>query len=138
MEIEELKILAEKVKIAREEYDKASKQKKEAEELKRLLEGRMLDALEDHDLTRFDAFDSMFLVTHRTSVKTPKTPEEREQFFSYLREHGVFEDLISVNSNTLNSYVKSEEALATERGEIDFRIPGLVIDYSKQLSVRSK
>lgn len=138
MEIEELKVLAEKVKIAREEYEKASKSQKEASELKGLLESRMLDALEDADLTRFDAHGVMFVVSNKTSAKTPKTTEDREKFFSYLRDQGVYEDLITVNSQTLNSYVKSEEALATERGELDFSIPGIAIDYYKQLSVRKK
>ena len=138
MEREELNILAEKVKIAREEYDKASKQKSDAEALKKMLEGKMLDALDDAELTRFDAHDSMFIVGHKTSAKTPKTPEDREKFFSYLRDQGVYEDLITVNSQTLNSYVKSEEALATERGELDFSIPGIAIEYYKQLSERKK
>jgi hypothetical protein len=138
MEVEELKILAEKVKIAREEYDKASKAQKEASELKSLLESKMLDALEETDLLRFDVHDAMFIVINKTSAKTPKTPEDREKFFDYLREQGVYEDMITVNSNTLNSYVKTEEALATERGELDFSIPGIAIDYYKQLSVRKK
>lgn len=138
MEIEDLKTLAEKVKIAREEYEKVSKSQKEASELKSLLESKMLDALDDAELTRFDAHGTMFVVTNKTSAKTPKTPEDREKFFSYLRDQGVYEDLITVNSQTLNSYVKSEEALATERGELDFSIPGIAIDYYKQLSVRKK
>ena len=138
MEVEELKVLAEKVKIARQEYDKASKAQKEASELKGLLESKMLDALEEADLMRFDAHDVMFLVSNKTSAKTPKSPEEKELFFNYLREQGVYEDMITVNSATLNSYVKTEEALATERGELDFQIPGIAIDYYKQLSVRKK
>ena len=138
MEVEELKTLAEKVKIAREEYDKASKAQKEASELKGLLESKMLGALEEADLMRFDAHDVMFLVSNKTSAKTPKSPEEKELFFNYLREQGVYEDMITVNSATLNSYVKTEEALATERGELDFQIPGIAIDYYKQLSVRKK
>jgi hypothetical protein len=138
MEIEELKILAEKVKIAREEYKKASDILGDVEDLKKLLESRLIEALEDADLQRFDAHGSMFLVSHIASAKVPKIPEDRKKFFDYLKEREIFEDMITVHSATINTFVSDEEKAATERGEIDFQIPGLLIDYRKQLSVRKK
>ena len=134
----ELKILAEKVKIAREEYNKASKNKSEAGDLKELLEGKMLESLEALELQRFDADDQAFIVQSKTSALIPRTPDDRAAFFQYLKEQGVYNDLITVNSATLNSYVKEEEALATGRGELEFKVPGVVINYYKQLSVRKK
>jgi len=59
------------------------------------------------------------------SYKVPKDDESRELFFKYLREKGVFNNLITVNSMTLNSFANQEEELALEEGNFDFQIPGI-------------
>lgn len=64
-------------------------------------------------------------VVHRFTYKVPKTPDQKEQFFGFLKEKGIFEDLISVNSQTLNAFAKREMELAKESGATDFSIPGL-------------
>ena len=56
----------------------------------------------------------------------PKSEEDRVAFFSYLKEKGVFDQLITVNSNTYNSFVSKEWELAKESGEgLSFHIPGV-------------
>ena len=49
----------------------------------------------------------------------------REKFFNYLKGKGVFEQMITINSRTLNAFAKVELETANEEGVLDFQIPGL-------------
>jgi len=64
-------------------------------------------------------------LSKRLSVKVPKEPQAREEFFSYLKEKGIFEDLITVNSQTLNAFYKEEFEAAITNGATDFKLPGI-------------
>lgn len=66
-----------------------------------------------------------FYIRSQFSVKTPKSPESREAFFSYLKNKGAFDDLITVNHATLNAFYNAELEAARESGVEDFKIPGL-------------
>ena len=59
------------------------------------------------------------------SVKVPKSEVEREAFFGYLKERGIFENMVTVNSMTLNAWFKQEMEAAVEKGDVDFKIPGI-------------
>ena len=62
------------------------------------------------------------------SVKTPKTPEQKQQLFGWIKENkgaDVLRNMLSINSNTLNSFYKSELEVAKEEGNVDFSLPGL-------------
>ena len=63
----------------------------------------------------------------RTSFKTPKDEESRTAFFNKLKEMGVFESMITVNSNTLNSFLKAEYESAEASGEdmVTFKFAGI-------------
>ncbi len=65
------------------------------------------------------------IMVSRTSVKTPKSPEDRAAFFDYLKNRGLFDDLITVNSQTLNAFYREELKNARENGQMDIDIPGL-------------
>jgi len=66
----------------------------------------------------------------------PKDPQKRQQFFNWLKEKGMFDDMITVNSNTLRSFYKAEKAAANE--DPDFEIPGLEPFERVSLSFRRK
>jgi hypothetical protein len=57
------------------------------------------------------------------TVKTPKDPDQKKAFFDYLKSKGIFEDLVSVNHQTLNAFYKTEREQA--EGDANFAIPGL-------------
>ena len=107
----------------REEYQNA---KDEAESLYAKLKDHqesivtMLEALE---MTSYKSKAGLFAYKYTATFKTPKTPEQKEQFFAFLREKGIFDNMISVNSRTLNSWAKQEEAANAD--VLDFCIPGL-------------
>lgn len=62
-------------------------------------------------------------IHNRYSVTVPKEPSRRQEFFNYLKDKGVFEDIITVNHQTLNSYWKQE--WETAGSSPDFEIPGV-------------
>jgi hypothetical protein len=61
----------------------------------------------------------------RFTVPVPKTIEQKKQFGKYLQEKGIFWELMSVNSATLNSFHKTELEAAISRGDVDFKLPGI-------------
>ena len=61
------------------------------------------------------------------SVRTPKTPEDKTALFEYItntKGADVLLAMLSVNSNTLNSFHEEEFELAKERGDFKWRLPG--------------
>lgn len=60
----------------------------------------------------------------RLSFKTPKSLDEKRDFFEWLTDKGVFYEYASVNSNSLNSLCKQEVEIAKEEGR-ECKIPGI-------------
>lgn len=89
------------------------------------LSEQIIAHLTAHKKDKYDTPVGSFGISRRFTYKTPKTPEEREAFFGYLKSQGTFDDLITVNSQTLNAYAKRELETAQEEGRSDFEIPGL-------------
>jgi len=83
---------------------------------------RTLDLMEI-DSVRAHGF--LFYKQLNTSVTTPKTTEDKEQLFEYLRSKGIFNEFVSVNSQTLNSLYKNLASEAAINGDLDFRLPGV-------------
>lgn len=88
-------------------------------------EERMLELLEQANLKNFKSDLGTVTRTYRTSVRTPKTPEDRQAFFEYLKKEGLYDSMISVNSVSLTSYYKEGLANAEAAGLADFSIPGI-------------
>ncbi len=88
-------------------------------------EGKMMAMLEESQLKNFKSEIGTVSVTHRLSVTTPKLPEDRAAFFEFLKTRQLFDQMITVNSQTLNSFYKAEFEEAAKRGEDDFKIPGI-------------
>lgn len=63
----------------------------------------------------------------RTSFKVPKDEESKQVFFQKLKDMGVFESMITVNSNTLNSFLKAEYESAEAIGQdmVTYQFPGI-------------
>lgn len=86
---------------------------------------KILAMLELMELDNFRAHGLLFYKENRSSVTTPKTPEEKQKLFDFLHEKGIFLEFASVNSQTLNSLYKSLAEEAAEKGNYDFEIPGV-------------
>ena len=75
-------------------------------------------------------------VAKRLSVSHPKEPEAKAAFFEYLKNKGIFEDMVTVNSQTLNSWYRQEFELAKDEGRL-VEIPGVgEPNYVETLSMK--
>lgn len=86
---------------------------------------RMVAALEAAGVDSAEVAGYSFSLRAKLSVRLPSSDEERTAFFDYLKNKGLFEQMISVNSNTLNSWYRGEAEAALEQGDIDFSVPGI-------------
>lgn len=89
------------------------------------LEAKILGYLDEYGMKNFSGSFGQVIRQKRYSVKQPRTPEAKEAFFDYLRGQGIFEDMVSVNSRTLQSWVRQEIEAKKEEGLRDFVPPGL-------------
>ena len=89
------------------------------------LESELVATLEGLGRTSFDSTKGRFGISYRSSVRIP-AGDDRARFFDYLRSIDEFEPLITVNSQTLNSWYKQKMEMAKEAGNLlDFSIPGI-------------
>lgn len=115
--------------------DKAYSLKLEAEEIeaKKKDKEKELFELNKVILAEFDRLDKTSYVgrrcqvvrVQRPTVTVPKDPDQRDAFFRFLKERKIFENLVTVNHQTLNSFYKAEIEQAIEEGNHEFKIPGL-------------
>ncbi len=123
--LEQIESLGREIVNGRAEVEAAADVKKELEKKVVALEQKMLEVLHETGRHNFPLADGTNVYIHRRLAFTiPKTPEQRIEFFNYLRDKGVFDNMITVNHNTLNSYCKAEYEAAEGRGEL-VSIPGI-------------
>lgn len=104
---------------------KLSAEKKEIDASINVLEGALIDTLVENNLDQYRGPDGLISISKRTSVKTPKSDEDKRAFFAYLQSKGLFDTMVNVNSMTLNAFYKEELANAEAAGNFEFKIPGL-------------
>lgn len=124
-EIVDLKQLAEMLVAAKDLADDLDSQLEAANKAKKEVEQKLLKALELSGLTSFKALGFNFYQQVQQGVKTPKTLEDKALLFEYLKSLGIYDELIGVNSQTLNSLFKSQEKEALEKGILEFTMPGV-------------
>lgn len=65
-------------------------------------------------------------ILQRWRVGLPQTLEDKKALFGWLQEKGIFDEYVSVNSQSLNSLYMGEWDEAKKRGEgMTFKIPGV-------------
>jgi hypothetical protein len=64
-------------------------------------------------------------IAKRWSWKVPQDMQAKKKFFDYLKKEGIFMELVSVNSQTLNSYCKKAYEVQKELGNVDWNPDGL-------------
>ena len=121
----ELNDLSEKIDGLRRQESEASYVKKNITVELEDAEAKMLELLEKAGLKNYRSPHGLASISFRTSVRVPADPEAKQKFFDYLKGEGDFDNLITVNSQTLNSYFKEKQALAISLGKEEFSIPGI-------------
>ncbi len=123
--VEDLQTLCERVSEARQVLDKAAEEKKSADNLVDSLERELIEMLSTLNLKSFKTKDYNYIRTVRSMFRVPRG-EDRTVFFDYLKDKGLFDEMITVNSQTLNSYAKSVLDAAEREGRLsEVQIPGL-------------
>jgi len=90
------------------------------------IQAELMPLLKDAGLTKIEiAGCGKVTVDTKLSVKVPKEPADRDAFFRYLRDKGLFDAMATIHSATLNSFYNAELAAAKEEGRTEFKIPGL-------------
>lgn len=121
-ELEQLIVAAFKL---RDEYDVIEKTLKDKNRELENINAKILSHFESGDIEKFHAKGFGTAFSHvRFTVSVPKG-EGRSDFFNYLKERGIFEDMITVHSATLNSFYQAEQEIALERGDVDWKCPGI-------------
>ena len=88
----------------------------------------LVTQLEDMEINSFKTKHGSVSKSVRTTFKTPKTREDKELFFDWLKEsrgEEAFWEKVNIPSVTLNSIVKEEFDVALDEGNLGFEIPGL-------------
>lgn len=90
------------------------------------LENSIKEILEAHNLSKFASDSGTVYVSNRYGVSFPKDPEKAQIFREYLKEQGM-EGALTLNHQTLNSFVKTLLQNAEERGQAIAEVlpPGL-------------
>lgn len=106
------------------------KEQKEAEakalnEQLQELQAKVMGKLESLELTSYKAKSGTFSFSMREGFRVPKDLENKKKFFEFLKGKGIFDEMITVNAQTLNSWAKAEIEAALERNDFDFQVPGL-------------
>lgn len=123
-----LKKLQEMCKEYREKKEEKKKLEDEAGKLHKEAAGiqaKILQYMEEYGMKSVTGDFGQITRRRNYSVKQPNTPEKREQFFDYLKSQGIFDEMISINSRTLASYVRQEIEAKKEEGDLGFVPPGI-------------
>jgi hypothetical protein len=121
----ELSELAEKIAKQKLEIEKAENAIKIIKTSFESNKAQMLNLLSTLNIDSVKMFGFTFYTQIMESVKTPKTLEAKRELFEYLKELGIYEETVSVNSQTLNSLFKTMSQKAAEEGILDFKMPGV-------------
>jgi len=91
------------------------------------LDSQILEHLTKLDMTSFKSKHGTVVRSNRYSVQTPKSIQEKKEFFEWLNSKGdeVYWSYTSVNSQSLNALYKAELEVAKSEGNLEFKIPGI-------------
>lgn len=84
----------------------------------------LTEIMEAMDIDRFEGSKGKITKVKIDYVLNPATDEQKEAFNQYLKDKGIFDEMVSVHHQRLNSFYKSELEQAIEEGR-ELSIPGL-------------
>ena len=121
--VETFETLCRELKEKRDLYEFKKREASEVNSEVEAIENKLAECLHESGKDSYKSEFGTVGLSFRTSYRVPQG-EGREEFFNYLRSRGVFDGIITVNSQTLNSWARKEIEAAQEKGEV-LEIPGL-------------
>ncbi len=137
--ISTLKKKCESLIALRELKDKISEDLKGVNAEIDAIEVTILNILKENAMPNFKSELGTFSVKNNKSITQPEDSIAKRKLFMYLTEQGIFEEMVSVNSRTLNSWATKEIEAKEAEGVFGWVPPGLkpATEY-QSLSVRKK
>lgn len=129
MDIKEFDALVQELKEKKEMYDKASQLKTDTYNEYQKVQEKVLNTLKKTGKSKYhvDHLGTVYTITNYR-VSTPKDLDSKRAFADWISSkygNDVRDEMLGVNYQTLNSFVKKEFDAAEERGDVAFKIPGL-------------
>lgn len=93
----------------------------------------LIEIMEAMEISRFEGSKGKINLLKIDYVNNPQTEEDKAAFFKWLKEKNLFEDMVSVHHQKLNSFYKSQLEESIEKGE-PLNIPGL--EPKQRLEIR--
>lgn len=136
--IKELDSVCEKACEIKREIQKLEEAVSERREELKLYENRLSAYLEHIGRDGWKFANGDIEVRKRTSVKIPRDESSKRALFEWLSGRGIFYEVVSVNSQTLNALYRSEMESCQQEGKTCV-IPGISdpTEYS-QIIIKTK
>lgn len=125
LSIKELDHMVKQYAAYRAEIESRKESLSEVEGKAKQLESQIIEILQNSGKKSWESEYGKFSWVQRASFKQPDSSENRAKFYGYLKELGIFEDMVSVNSNTLTAWASKEVEAQEETGNIGWLPPGL-------------
>jgi len=121
MTVEELDALCEDFIKKRDYQKKAEERMKEIVNETKEAQSKVIAALEELDKTENEGAFGKVKVVQKEYYKCV----DKDACYSWLKERGEFDDLASVNANTLSSHIKDLVHTKHNEGQFDWLPPGV-------------
>lgn len=125
MTLEELNNLCARLRVLRDDKNELEDRVKDLNTDIADVQARILEAMIEHEIPSIKGPFGTISVKYQKTFRQPETMEDKLKLFEYLKEEGIFNDMVKVDSRTLSSWA-SEEVEARERdGIVGWVPPGL-------------
>lgn len=127
MSLQDMETLMIELSDIRGQIDDLKSEEKKLSEAKEKVEAKILEELKAVGNDSYKSTHGTAYIATSLSYKMPKDQTERERLFAYINEKGtdVYNNLITINSQTFNAWCKAETDAAKEAGVFPFEIPGV-------------
>lgn len=126
-ELAKLNLAIESLGKIKNRLERIRDQEKKEVEIKKQIESEILAIIERNGIKSYSCLSGKVEIRNNLSYKTPKTQQDKQALFEYIRTKGedVFYELVSVNSQTLNAFCKREIENAAAENIFPFEVPGV-------------
>jgi len=111
--------------IAKEEHNAAHAISSAAKDKLDRMKEETIAIMQELGMNSYRAKSGLFTVVEKPYFYVPKDDINKAKFFAYLKERGVFDDMISVRADKFNSWAKVEDIRLEKEGVLDYQVPGM-------------
>lgn len=129
-DVQEYKKRMQLLKALGAQSDTLKQQKSEVDAQYTVIENELKDMLQEDGENSFKCEEGTIYLSFIDQVSMPKDPELKKAFYNFLQEIGLYDDMVSVNSQKLNGFYRKEKASAEEKAKelgelISYSMPGI-------------